>query len=216
MFQIWACRNYDAKTEHLSWVLFAYALTAAMLTGGTATSPPYADETVIAGQGTIGRDYPSKCRRPKRCRSGRRRRSRRHESPLALLALTPTVTIVEVEIRRDRYTISDGIAVKQPDSCPRHPRRSASTRCDRFRQRSSGVRLLLDRVELVGQGAERSRVRGAPRGTPGGSGPALCPLCGTSKKKNATMLIFGDVGTASPLQGRYLVVRHASADRPGS
>src|SRR5256885_2191321 len=61
MAKVEACRNYGAKTV-MSGAYFEDALTAAREhveeTGGTFI-PPYADQPVIAGQGTLGLQPPA-------------------------------------------------------------------------------------------------------------------------------------------------------------
>jgi threonine dehydratase len=216
MAKIEACRNYDAKTE-LVGVLFEDALTAAMAyaeeTGATFVHP-YEDETVIAGQGTIGLELSEQVPQAETVLIPVGGGGLAAGISLALRAVKPDIHIVGVEIRRDRYTIADGIAVKQPGEL-------TSAILDGVldemvtvsdEEISEAIVLLLERSKLVVEGAGAVGVAALLGGHAGGSGPALVVLSGGNI--DATMLI-SVMRHGLTVAGRYLVVRTHLADRPG-
>jgi threonine dehydratase len=133
---------------------------------------------------------------------------------LALRAVRPEVRVVGVEIRRDRYTIADGIAVKQPGEL-------TSAILDDVldemitvsdEEISEAIVLLLERSKFVVEGAGAVGVAALIAGRAGGSGPAVALLSGGNI--DATMLI-SVMRHGLTAAGRYLVVRTQLADRPG-
>jgi threonine dehydratase len=133
---------------------------------------------------------------------------------LALRAVKPDARVIGVEIRRDRYTIADGIAVK-------HPGELTSAILDDVldgmvtvsdEEISEAIVLLLERSKLVVEGAGAVGVAALLAGRVGGSGPAIAVLSGGNI--DATMLI-SVMRHGLTVAGRYLVVRTQLADRPG-
>ena len=216
MAKIEACRNYDAKTE-LVGLAFEAAVSAAMAyadeTGATFVHP-YEDETVIAGQGTIGLELSEQVPQAETVLIPVGGGGLAAGISLALRAVKPDIHIVGVEIRRDRYTIADGIAVKQPGEL-------TSAILDGVldemvtvsdEEISEAIVLLLERSKLVVEGAGAVGVAALLGGHAGGSGPALVVLSGGNI--DATMLI-SVMRHGLTVAGRYLVVRTHLADRPG-
>src|SRR5439155_10988221 len=115
MAKVEACRNYGAATE-LAGLTFEEALAAALTyaeeTGATFVHP-YEDETVIAGQGTIGLELAEQVPNVSTVLIPIGGGGLASGIGLALRAVKPDVRVVGVEVRRDEYTIADGIAVKQ-------------------------------------------------------------------------------------------------------
>jgi threonine dehydratase len=133
---------------------------------------------------------------------------------LALRAVKPDARVIGVEIRRDRYTIADGIAVK-------HPGELTSAILDDVldgmvtvsdEEISEAIVLLLERSKLVVEGAGAVGVAALLAGRVGDSGPAIAVLSGGNI--DATMLI-SVMRHGLTVAGRYLVVRTQLADRPG-
>jgi len=206
MAKVEACRNYSADTE-LTGLTFEEALAAALAyaeeTGATFVHP-YEDEAVIAGQvpqaETVlvpvgGGGLASGI-------------------ALALRAVKPGVRVVGVEIRRDRYTIADGIAVKQPGEL-------TSAILDDVldemitvsdEEISEAIVLLLERSKFVVEGAGAVGVAALIAGRAGGSGPAVALLSGGNIDPTMLISVMRHGLTAA---GRYLVVRTQLADRPG-
>ena len=216
MAKIEACRNYAATTE-LAGVRFEEALAAAFAyaeeTGATFVHP-YEDETVIAGQGTIGLELAEQVPQAETVLVPVGGGGLASGIALALRAVKPDARVIGVEIRRDRYTIADGIAVK-------HPGELTSAILDDVldgmvtvsdEEISEAIVLLLERSKLVVEGAGAVGVAALLAGRVGGSGPAIAVLSGGNI--DATMLI-SVMRHGRTVAGRYLVVRTQLADRPG-
>jgi threonine dehydratase len=216
MAKIEACRNYEAKTE-LAGAQFEEALAAAFAyaeeTGATFIHP-YEDETVIAGQGTIGLEMAEQVPQAETVLVPVGGGGLSAGIALALRAVKSQARVVGVEIRRDRYTIADGIAVKRPGEL-------TSAILDDVldgmvtvsdEEISEAIVLLLERSKLVVEGAGAVGVAALLAGRVDGSGPAVAVLSGGNI--DATMLI-SVMRHGLTVAGRYLVVRTQLADRPG-
>jgi threonine dehydratase len=216
MTKVEACRNYAAATE-LVGVTFEDALAAAFAyadeTGATFIHP-YEDESVIAGQGTIGLELAEQVPQAATVLVPVGGGGLAAGIALALRAVKPDVRIVGVEVRRDRYTIADGIAVK-------HPGELTSAILDDLledvivvsdEEISEAIVLLLERTKLVVEGAGAVGVAALRAGRVGGSGPVVGVLSGGNI--DPTMLI-SVMRHGLTVAGRYLVVRTQLADRPG-
>jgi threonine dehydratase len=216
MSKVEACRNYAAKTE-LVGAAFEDALAAALAyadeTGATFVHP-YEDETVVAGQGTIGLELAEQVPQAATVVIPVGGGGLAAGIALALRAVKPDVCVVGVEVRRDRYTIADGIAVK-------HPGEFTSAILDEVLDQlvtvsdeeiSEAIVLLLERSKLVVEGAGAVGVAALLAGRVSGSGPAVAVLSGGNI--DPTMLI-SVMRHGLTVSGRYLVVRTQLADRPG-
>jgi len=216
MAKVEACRNYAAKTE-LVGAAFEDALAAALAyadeTGATFVHP-YEDETVVAGQGTIGLELAEQVPQAATVVIPVGGGGLAAGIALALRAVKPDVRVVGVEVRRDRYTIADGIAVK-------HPGEFTSAILDEVLDQlvtvsdeeiSEAIVLLLERSKLVVEGAGAVGVAALLAGRVSGSGPAVAVLSGGNI--DPTMLI-SVMRHGLTVSGRYLVVRTQLADRPG-
>jgi threonine dehydratase len=216
MAKVEACRNYAASTE-LVGAVFEDALAAALAyadeTGATFVHP-YEDETVVAGQGTIGLELAEQVPQAATVVIPIGGGGLAAGIALALRAAKPDISIVGVEVRRDRYTIADGIAVKQPGEF-------TSAILDEVldetvtvsdEEISEAIVLLLERSKLVVEGAGAVGVAALLAGRVGGSGPAIAVLSGGNI--DPTMLI-SVMRHGLTVAGRYLVVRTQLADRPG-
>ena len=216
MAKIEACRNYAATTE-LVGLEFEDALAAAMAyadeTGATFVHP-YEDETVIAGQGTIGLELAEQVPQAETVLVPVGGGGLASGIALALRAVKPAVRVVGVEVRRDRYTIADGIAVKQPGELTSAILDDALDEMITVSDEeiSEAIVLLLERSKLVVEGAGAVGVAALLAGRAGGSGPALVVLSGGNI--DATMLI-SVMRHGLTVAGRYLVVRTHLCDRPG-
>jgi threonine dehydratase len=214
--KIEACRNYDAETE-LVGIAFEDALSAAMAyadeTGATFVHP-YEDETVISGQGTIGLELAEQVPQAATVLVPIGGGGLASGIGLALRAVKPHVRIVGVEVRRDRYTIADGIAVKQPGVLTSAILEDVLDDVVRVSDEeiSEAIVLLLERTKLVVEGAGAVGVAALLARKAGGDGPAVAVLSGGNI--DATMLI-SVMRHGLTVAGRYLVVRTHLADRPG-
>jgi threonine dehydratase len=216
MAKIEACRNYAATTE-LVGLDFEDALAAAMAyadeTGATFVHP-YEDETVIAGQGTIGLELAEQVPQAETVLVPVGGGGLASGIALALRAVKPAIRVVGVEVRRDRYTIADGIAVKQPGELTSAILDDALDEMITVSDEeiSEAIVLLLERSKLVVEGAGAVGVAALLAGRAGGSGSALVVLSGGNI--DATMLI-SVMRHGLTVAGRYLVVRTHLDDRPG-
>jgi threonine dehydratase len=214
--KIEACRNYDAETE-LVGAIFEDALSAARAyaeeTGATFVHP-YEDETVISGQGTIGLELAEQVPQAATVLVPVGGGGLAAGIGLALRGVKPAVRVVGVEVRRDRYTIADGIAVKQPGTL------TSAILTDVLDEMvtvsdeeiSEAIVLLLERSKLVVEGAGAVGVAALLGGKVAGQGPAVALLSGGNI--DATMLI-SVMRHGLTVAGRYIVVRTHLADRPG-
>jgi threonine dehydratase len=211
-----ACRNYAAETEMVG-AAFEDALTAAMAYAeetGAAFVHPYEDATVISGQGTIGLELAEQVPEAAVVLVPVGGGGLSAGIGLALRAVKPDVRVVGVEVRRDRYTIADGIAVKQPGTL------TSSILPDVLDEMitvsdeeiSEAIVLILERSKLVVEGAGAVGVAALLAGKVAGEGPAVAVLSGGNI--DATMLI-SVMRHGLTAAGRYLVVRTHLADRPG-
>ena len=216
MAKVEACRNYAATTE-LVGAAFEDALAAALAyadeTGATFVHP-YEDETVVAGQGTIGLELAEQVPQAATVVVPIGGGGLAAGIALALRAVKPDVRVVGVEVRRDRYTIADGIAVK-------HPGEFTSAILDEVLDQlitvsdeeiSEAIVLLLERSKLVVEGAGAVGVAALLAGRVNASGPTVAVLSGGNI--DPTMLI-SVMRHGLTVSGRYLVVRTQLADRPG-
>ena len=211
-----ACRNYAAQTEMFGEA-FEDALAAAMAYAeetGAAFVHPYEDATVISGQGTIGLELAEQVPEAAVVLVPVGGGGLSAGIGLALRAVKPDVRVVGVEVRRDRYTIADGIAVKQPGTL------TSSILPDVLDEMitvsdeeiSEAIVLILERSKLVVEGAGAVGVAALLAGKVAGQGPAVAVLSGGNI--DATMLI-SVMRHGLTAAGRYLVVRTHLADRPG-
>ena len=211
-----ACRNYDAETT-LVGLAFEDALAAAFAyaeeTGATFVHP-YEDEIVISGQGTIGLELAEQVPQAATVLIPIGGGGLASGIGLALRAVRPDVRIVGIEVRRDRYTIADGIAVKQPGTLTSRILEDVLDDVVRVSDEeiSEAIVLLLERTKLVVEGAGAVGVAALLAGKVGGEGPAVAVLSGGNI--DATMLI-SVMRYGLTAAGRYLVARTHLADRPG-
>ena len=211
-----ACRNYAAETEMVG-AAFEDALSAAMAyadeTGATFVHP-YEDETVISGQGTIGLELAEQVPEAAVVLVPVGGGGLAAGIGRALRAVKPDVRVLGVEVRRDRYTIADGIAVKQPGALTSTilPDVLDEMITVSDEEISEAIVLLLERSKLVVEGAGAVGVAALLADKVAGEGPAVAVLSGGNI--DATMLI-SVMRHGLTSAGRYLVVRTHLADRPG-
>jgi threonine dehydratase len=216
MAKIEACRNYEAATK-LVGAGFEDALTAALAyaeeTGATFVHP-YEDELVIAGQATIGLELAEQVPDLGTVLIPVGGGGLASGIGLALRAVRPDVRVVGVEVRRDEYTIADGIAVKQTGEMTSAILEDVLDDLVSVSDEeiSEAIVLLLERSKLVVEGAGAVGVAALLRGRAGGDGPAVVLLSGGNI--DPTMLI-SVMRHGLTVGGRYLVVRTHLADRPG-
>jgi threonine dehydratase len=174
----------------------------------------FEDEQVIAGQGTIGLELAEQVPDAETVLIPVGGGGLAAGIAIALRELRPKLRIVGVQVRRDGYTIADGIAVK-------HPGELTMAILDRLlddlvevtdEQISEAITLLLERSKLLVEGAGAVGVAALMAGKAGGSGPACCLLSGGNIDPTTLISVLRHGLT---LAGRYLVMRTRLADRPG-
>jgi threonine dehydratase len=196
---------------------FEDALAAAMAyadeTGATFVHP-YEDETVISGQATIGLELAEQVPQAGVVLVPVGGGGLAAGIGLAVRAVKPDARVVGVEVRRDRYTIADGIAVKQPGALTSTilPDVLDGMITVSDEEISEAIVLLLERSKLVVEGAGAVGVAALLSGKVAGDGPAVAVLSGGNI--DATMLI-SVMRHGLTAAGRYLVVSTHLADRPG-
>jgi threonine dehydratase len=216
MAKVEACRHYSADTRMVG-LSFEDALAAAhedAETTGATFIHPYEDEVVIAGQGTIGLELAEQVPQVETVLIPVGGGGLASGISLALRQRMPGITIFGVEAARDRYTIADGIAVKQPGELTS---RILDDVLDGMiavsdDEISKAIVLLLDRMKLVVEGAGAVVVAALLAGRVEGNGPVVGVLSGGNI--DPTMLI-SVMRHGLTIGGRYLVVRTHLSDRPG-
>src|SRR3954462_6602293 len=216
MAKVEACRNYAAKTEMVG-VDFEDALSAAFAyadeTGATFVHP-YEDETVIAGQGTIGLELAEQVPEAGTVLVPIGGGGLASGDALAIRAVKPRTRIVGIEIARDEYTIADGIAVKEPGELTSSILDGVLDDVVKVSDEeiSEAIVLLLERTKLVVEGAGAVGIAALVEGRVGGSGPAAVVLSGGNIDASTLITVMRSGLTFA---GRHLVVRTWVPDRPG-
>jgi threonine dehydratase len=184
----------------------------------------FEDESVIAGQGTLGLEIAEQVGELETVVVPIGGGGLASGISLALKELRPEVKIVGVQAENcapfagdgePGHTIADGIAVKVPGELTS---RILEDRLDRVvtvsdREIAQAIVLLLERVKLVVEGAGAASVAALLGGKVPGEGPALALLSGGNI--DATLLI--EIARHGLTQaGRFLVMRTRLDDRPGA
>jgi threonine dehydratase len=225
MAKVDATRNYGAEVE-LAGAGFDDSMAAAQervdSTGATFVHA-FEDERVIAGQGTIGLELVEQLPELGTVVVPIGGGGLSAGIAIALRALRPEVRIVGVQAANicpfaggteHRYTIAEGIAVKQPGTLTAailgELLDDVVTVTDE--QISHAIVLLLERTKLLVEGAGAASVAALLAGKAGGEDEACVILSGGNI--DATLLI--QVMRHGLTQaGRFLVVRTRLGDRPG-
>jgi threonine dehydratase len=216
MAKVEPTKKYGANVE-LRGVSFEEALAAALdyadSTGATFVHP-YEDETVIAGQGTIGLEIADQVPDVETVVIPVGGGGLAAGIALALRAVKPGVRIVGVQAGLEGWTIADGIAVKQVGE---QTGRILDENLDDLisvtdEEICEAIVLLLERSKLVVEGAGAVGVAALLAGKAGGAGPALALLSGGNIDPTVLISVMRHGLTSA---GRYLVLRTRLKDRPG-
>ena len=216
MAKVEPTKNYGARAE-LRGARFEDALAAALdhaKSSGATFIHPYEDETVIAGQGTIGLEIAEQVPDAETVVIPVGGGGLAAGIALALRAVKPEVRIVGVQAGLDGWTIADGIAVKQLGE---QTGRILEENLDDLvsvtdDEICEAIVLLLERSKLVVEGAGAVGVAALLNGKAGGEGPALALLSGGNIDPTILISVMRHGLTAA---GRYLVLRTRLQDRPG-
>jgi threonine dehydratase len=225
MAKVEATVNYGAKVE-LTGEGFDEALAAALEateTSGATFVHAFEDEAVIAGQGTIGLEVAEQLPELETLVVPIGGGGLASGIALALRELKPSVRVVGVQAAacapyagsvEHRFTIADGIAVKQPSeltgSILRETLADIVTVSDE--EISEAIVLLLERGKLVVEGAGAASLAAVLADRVGGSGQVCALLSGGNIDPT---LLISVMRHGLTLSGRYLVVRTKISDRPG-
>jgi threonine dehydratase len=216
MAKVEPTKNYGAKAE-LVGAAFEESLAAALKyadeTGATFVHP-YEDETVIAGQGTIGLELAEQVPQAETVVIPVGGGGLAAGIALALRGVKRDLRIVGVQAGLKGPTIADGIAVKQVGE---HTGRILDDVLDDLVSVSDdeicqAILLLLERSKLVVEGAGAVGVAALLSGKAGGTGPAAAIISGGNIDPTVLISVMRHGLTTS---GRYLVVRSRLQDRPG-
>jgi threonine dehydratase len=225
MAKVDATRNYGAAVE-LVGAGFDESLAAAqelVASSGATFVHAFEDERVIAGQGTIGLELAEQLPDVRTVVVPIGGGGLASGIAIGLRAVQPGVRLVGVQAEaicpfaggtEHRYTIAEGIAVKQPgtltSSILRELLDEVVTVTDE--QISQAIVLLLERTKLLVEGAGAAPVAAVLAGKVAGDGDVCVLLSGGNI--DATLLI--EVMRHGLTQGgRFLVVRTRLGDRPG-
>jgi threonine dehydratase len=191
----------------------AEALERVDQTGATFI-PPFEDEHVIAGQGTIGLELAEQVPDLGTVLVPVGGGGLAAGIATALRGLRPDVRLVGIEVDRHRQTIADGIAVKQPGEL-------TMSILDRLlddlvvvgdHEISDAITFLLERSKLLVEGAGAVGAAALLAGKVGGSGPVCVVLSGGNIDPTTLISLLRHGMT---VEGRYLAMRTRLVDRPG-
>ncbi|HUK94609.1 MAG TPA: threonine ammonia-lyase [Gaiellaceae bacterium] len=216
MAKVEPTRSYGG-TPQLQGADFEEALAASLAFAESTRATfvhPYADEQVIAGQGTIGLEIAEQAPDAQTVVIPVGGGGLASGISLALRAVKPGVRIVGVQAGQDGWTIADGIAVK---SVGETTGRILDETLDDLvsvtdEEICEAIVLLLERAKLVVEGAGAVGVAALLAGKAGREGPALALLSGGNIDPTVLISVMRHGLTTA---GRYLVLRTRIQDRPG-
>jgi threonine dehydratase len=221
MAKVEATRNYGARVE-MTGARFEDALNAArdhVEETGALFVHPFEDDTVIAGQGTLGLELADQLPDVETVVVPVGGGGLCSGIALALKAVRPDVTVVGVQAAGclpggSGFTIADGIAVKEPGRATmaileEHLGALVSVSDEEI---STAIVLLLERVKLVVEGAGAVGVAALLAGKIPGEGPVAVLLSGGNIDPTLLISVMRHGLTHA---GRYLVIRTRVPDRPG-
>jgi len=225
MAKVDATRNYGATVE-LSGAGFDESLAAAQEfvdSSGATFVHAFEDERVIAGQGTIGLELAEQLPDTTTFVVPIGGGGLAAGVAIALRTVRPGLRLVGVQAENmcpfaggteHRYTIAEGIAVKQPgtltSSILRDTLDDVVTVTDE--QISHAIVLLLERTKLLVEGAGAASVAAVLAGKAGGEGEVGVLLSGGNIDPTLLIQVMRHGLTQA---GRFLVVRTRLGDRPG-
>ena len=221
MAKVEATRNYGARVE-MTGARFEDSLDAALAyveDTGALFVHPFEDETVIAGQGTLGLELADQLPDVATVVVPVGGGGLCSGIALALKAVRPEVEVVGVQAASclpggSGFTIADGIAVKAPGEFTTSilDETLSALVSVSDEEISTAMVLLLERAKLVVEGAGAVGVAALLAGKVPGDGPAAIVLSGGNI--DATLLI-SVMRYGLTHAGRYVVIRTRVPDRPG-
>jgi threonine dehydratase len=224
MAKVDAARNYGAEVVFVgAGYDEAHEAASERAAAGATLVHAFEDETVIAGQGTLGLELAEQLPELDVVVVPVGGGGLASGLAIALKDLRPDVRVVGVQAAScaplagetpGAFTIADGIAVKEPGELTRSILRERLDDIVTVTEEEIGhaIVLLLERVKLVIEGAGATPLAALLAGKIGGSGPACAVLSGG----NIDPSLLIEVARYSLAQaGRFLLIRTRVRDRPG-
>ncbi|HEY7691580.1 MAG TPA: pyridoxal-phosphate dependent enzyme [Gaiellaceae bacterium] len=215
MAKVEATKSYGAEVRMVGRGIEEALAAARALTEETGATfvHPFEDETVVAGQGTIGLELAEQVAAATvlvpigggGLAAG---------IALALREAAPAVEVIGVRAARDAFVLADGIAVKEPGALTKP---LLDDLLDDVVEVPAGdvaqaIVLLLERTKLLVEGAGGVGIAALLAGKIPGDGPVAVVLSGGNIDASTLIAVLRYGVTAA---GRHLVVRTSVPDRPG-
>ena len=224
MAKVDAARNYGAEVVFVgAGYDEAHEAASERAAAGATLVHAFEDETVIAGQGTLGLELAEQLPELDVVVVPVGGGGLASGLAIALKDLRPDVRVVGVQAAScaplagetpGAFTIADGIAVKEPGELTRSILRERLDDVVTVTEEeiAHAIVLLLERVKLVIEGAGATPLAALLAGKIGGSGPACAVLSGG----NIDPSLLIEVARYSLAQAsRFLLIRTRVRDRPG-
>jgi threonine dehydratase len=216
MAKVEATRGYGAEVRMVGENLEGAVLEAQRLvdeTGATLVHP-FEDETVVAGQGTIGLEVAEQVPDAETVVVPIGGGGLAAGIAAALRSVQPDTKVIGVRATPEGFALADGIAVKQPGTLtgPLLDDLLDDVVDVSAVDIAQAIVLLLERTKLVVEGAGAVGIAALLEGKIPGDRPAVAVLSGGNIDASTLITVMRHGVTAA---GRHLVVRTAVPDRPG-
>ncbi len=216
MAKVEATKGYGAEVRMVGHGIEEALAEARRLSeeSGATLVHPFEDETIVAGQGTIGLELAEQVPDAETVLVPIGGGGLAAGIGLALRVAAPGTRIVGVRAAREAFALADGIAVKEPGEL-------TSPLLDEVLDDvvevspdgiAEAIVLLLERTKLLVEGAGAVGVAALLAGKIPGDGPVAAVLSGGNIDAS-TLITVLRYGVTSA--GRHLVVRTSVPDRPG-
>jgi threonine dehydratase len=216
MAKVEATRGYGADVRMVGESLEEAVVEAQRYVkeNGAAFVHPYEDDSVVAGQGTLGLELAEQVPDAETVVVPVGGGGLAAGIARALRAARPEAKVVGVRSARDGFALADGIAVKQPGGLtgPLLDELLADVVEVSAVDIAQAIVILLERTKLVVEGAGAVAVAALLEGKVAGTGPVVAVLSGGNIDASTLITVMRYGVTAA---GRHLVVRTSVPDRPG-
>ena len=191
----------------------AAAIRSAAESGATFVHP-YEDESVVAGQGTIGLELAEQVPEAETVLVPIGGGGLAAGIATVLRSVRPELRVVGVRVASDGFALADGIAVKQPGllTGPILDELLEDVVEVSAEQIAQAIVLLAERTKLVVEGAGAVGIAALLEGKIAGDGPVAVVLSGGNIDASTLITVMRHGVT---LAGRHLSVRTWVPDRPG-
>ena len=216
MAKVEATKSYGAEVV-MSGEALEEAVAAALRSvdeSGATFVHPYEDETVVAGQGTIGLELAEQVPEAETVVVPIGGGGLASGIATALRSVRPDVRVIGVRVAPEGFALADGIAVKQPGSLtgPILDDLLEDVVEVSGEQIAQAIVLLAERTKLVVEGAGAVGVAALLDGKIAGDGPVAVVLSGGNIDASTLITVLRHGVT---LAGRHLALRTWVPDRPG-